>query len=325
VSRRHLLDAEALRHWPLPPLDPAGDKESRGRVVLIAGSREIPGAALLSALAALRAGAGKVLVATAESIAVPLALAVPELRVVGLPETAEGGIDPAGLAQLDKPLRAASVVLIGPGMQDEAATIACARALRRSHPSLPTLLDATAMGAAVHDPRPGASMLVTPHAGEMAHLTGLPKESLLAHPEKAACEAARWWNTIVALKGPSTVIAEPQGDVWVHEGGNPGLATAGSGDVLAGLIAGFAARGAPLAQAAAWGVAVHAMAGACLADRMGGMGFVASELPAEVPALLQGLAPGVLGRPVAALPAGPASSVDLRGAMPATPARRTAG
>jgi ADP-dependent NAD(P)H-hydrate dehydratase len=311
VSEIRLLDAEALRHWPLPPLDPEGDKEARGRVVLIAGSREIPGAASLSALAALRAGAGKVLVATAESIAVQLALAVPELRVVGLPETAGGGLDPAGLAQLDKPLSAASVLLIGPGMQDEAAAVACARALRRAHPALPTLLDATAMGAAVHNPLPGLPMLMTPHAGEMAHLTGLTKDSLLAHPEKAACEAARQWNAIVALKGPSTVIADPQGGIWVHQAGNPGLATAGSGDVLAGLIAGFAARGAPLVQAAAWGVAVHAMAGARLAERIGGPGFVASELSAEVPALLQGLT-------------GPAVPTGARGAVPAAPALRTA-
>jgi hydroxyethylthiazole kinase-like uncharacterized protein yjeF len=316
VNRKRLLDAGLLRQWPLAPLEPGCDKELRGRVLLIAGSREIPGAALLSAEAALRAGAGKVMVATAQSVAMHVAVTMPELRVVGLPETHGGGFDLAGLAHIDDALQHADVVLIGPGMQDEDAAVAFAQALRRRRPEVPTLLDAAAMGAATREPFPGPPALVTPHAGEMAHLNGQSKDSVLADAEGAAREAARWWNSIVALKGATTVIAEPQGDLWVHEGGNPGLATAGSGDVLAGLIAGFAARGATLVQAAAWGVAVHARAGDRLAGRMGGTGFLASELLAEVPALVQGLAPAAAGR---------STLVDQPGAVPAAPVRRTAG
>lgn len=313
---KRLLDASLLRQWPLAALEPGCDKELRGRVLLIAGSREIPGAALLAAQAALRAGAGKVMVATAQSVAMQVAVTMPELRVVGLPETHSGGFDLTGLARLDDALERADVVLIGPGMQDEDAAIAFAQALRKRHPDVPTLLDAAAMGAATREPVAGPPVLLTPHAGEMAHLNGQSKESVLADAEGAAREAARWWNSIVALKGATTVIAEPQGDLWVHEGGNPGLATAGSGDVLAGLIAGFAARGASLVQAAAWGVAVHARAGDRLAGRMGGMGFLASELLAEVPALVQGLAPAKSTRPI---------GVDPSHAMPAAPVRRTAG
>ncbi|HEY0818799.1 MAG TPA: NAD(P)H-hydrate dehydratase [Rhizobacter sp.] len=315
-ARTHALDADTLRGWPLAPLEPGCDKELRGRVVLVAGSREIPGAALLSAQAALRAGAGKVLVATAESVAMHVAVAMPELRVVGLPETRQGGLDPAGLARLDDSLRRADVVLVGPGLQDEEAAIALAALLRKRHPDVPTLLDAAAMGAAARDPQPGAPALLTPHAGEMAHLNGQSKDSVVADAEGAAREAARWWNSIVALKGATTVIAEPQGDTWVHEGGNPGLATAGSGDVLAGLIAGFAARGATLVQATAWGVVVHARAGDRLAARVGGMGFLASELLAEVPEVVRGLA-APAGRRL--------SPIDRPGAAPAGPVRRTAG
>jgi ADP-dependent NAD(P)H-hydrate dehydratase len=316
VTRTRLLDTGALRHWPLPPLGPGGDKESRGRVVLIAGSREIPGAALLAARAALRAGAGKVLVATGESVAMHVAVAMPELRVVGLPETSNGGFDLAGISRLDKALAQADVMLVGPGMQDEEAAIAFAQALRKRHPTVPTVLDAAAMGAASRDPLPGAPPLVTPHAGEMAHLNGQSKESVLDDAEGAAREAARWWNSIVVLKGATTVIAEPEGNTWVHAANNPGLATAGSGDVLVGLVAGFAARGASLVQAAAWGVAVHARAGDRLTGLMGGVGFLASELLAEVPALVQGLS---------APARGDVSLIDQRGAMPATPVRRTAG
>jgi ADP-dependent NAD(P)H-hydrate dehydratase len=321
MSRRRQLDAGALRHWPLPALEPDGDKELRGRVVLVAGSREIPGAALLAAQAALRAGAGKVLVATAQSVAVQVAIAMPELRVVGLPETHSGGFDPAGLSRLDEALQRADAVLIGPGMQDGGAAIAFAQALRKRHPGVPALLDAAAMGAAVRDPLPGKPALVTPHAGEMAKLSGQSKAAVLADAENIAQEAARWWNTIVALKGATTVIADPEGDLWVHEASNPGLATAGSGDVLAGLMAGFAARGASLVQAAAWAVAVHARAGDRLTGRMGGMGFLASELLAEVPALVQGLSPPNRGRP---LPINPPINHPA-GAMQATPVRRTVG
>lgn len=286
-TRRRVLDTGALRHWPLPPIDVGSDKESRGRVVLIAGSREIPGAALLAAQAALRAGAGKVLVATGESVAMQVAMAMPELRVVALPETAQGGLDPAGLSKLDTALSRANAVLVGPGMQDEAAAIDLAQALRQRYPGLPTLLDAAAMGAAAREPIAGHPVLLTPHAGEMAHLTGHDKTAVLDDAENAAREAARWWNAVVALKGATTVIADPLGETWVHDNANPGLATAGSGDVLAGLMVGFAARGAPLLQAAAWGVAVHARAG----DRLGAVGFLASELLAQVPALIGSLAP----------------------------------
>ncbi|MET0333684.1 MAG: NAD(P)H-hydrate dehydratase [Rhizobacter sp.] len=286
-----LIDDAALQAWPLPPLDHGCDKEARGRVVIIAGSREIPGAAILSAQAALRAGAGKVLIGTAESVAMHVAVAMPELRVVGLPETATGGFAPQGLARLQKALAGACAVLIGPGMQDEEASVLLTLALRHRFPDVPTILDAVAMGAASKELMPDTPVLLTPHAGEMAHLSGEAKERILDDPERAARDAARVWNAVVALKGATTVIADPGGRQWRHEGGNVGLATAGSGDVLAGLIAGFVARGATLAQAAAWGVAVHAQAGERLVARLGGVGFLASELPGEVPALLQSLAP----------------------------------
>lgn len=294
------LDDAALLAWPLPPLADDDDKEARGRVLIVAGSREVPGAAVLAAQAALRAGAGKVLMATTESVAIQVAVAVPELRVIGLPETAAGGIDPLGAAQLEEAAARSCVMLLGPGMQDEPAAVALAWALHRRCPQVPVIFDAAAMGAVARQLAPGAQALITPHAGEMAHLSGASKASVLADPPDAAGEAARGWNTCVVLKGGgTTVIAEPDGALWRHEGGNVGLATAGSGDVLAGLIAGFAARGAPLAQAAAWGVVVHAQAGERLARRLGGLGFLAGELALEVPTLLERMA-GASGTPAAA-------------------------
>ncbi|HEY8605783.1 MAG TPA: NAD(P)H-hydrate dehydratase [Noviherbaspirillum sp.] len=301
---RSINDA-LLRAWPLPMPAREGDKEERGRVLVIAGSREIPGAALLSATAALRAGAGKVTVATVAGIAQPLAFAIPETRVVELPETAAGGIAPAA-AETIGPLAARyDAVLIGPGLQDEQATCAFVMALMPHLGQARLILDAAAMSVvrrqlqavdACHHAQQkfiasfGSPALLTPHPGEMAHLASLDKDTVLANPMEAALQAARRWNALIALKGAITWIAAPSGQLWRHEGGNVGLAVSGSGDVLAGVIAGLAARGAPLEQAAAWAVALHARAGERLAQQHGTLGYLARELAAEVPALMHGLA-----------------------------------
>jgi NAD(P)H-hydrate repair Nnr-like enzyme with NAD(P)H-hydrate dehydratase domain len=129
----------------------------------------------------------------------------------------------------------------------------------------------------------------------MAHLTGIAKEGVTADPAELARRAAADWNAVVALKGAVTHIAAPNGERWRHEGGNVGLAISGSGDVLAGIIAGCAARGAPLDQAACWGVVLHARAGERLAARLGTLGYLAREIATEIPALLELFAGRVAG------------------------------
>jgi hydroxyethylthiazole kinase-like uncharacterized protein yjeF len=288
------IDDDALRHWPLPLLDGGSDKEERGRVVLLAASREIPGAAVLAATAALRAGAGKVTIGAPSSVAREIALAVIEARVIALEDTPEGGIAADGLGALDEFVGKTRAVLVGPGLPYDEATCDVARAMVERFSGAGIVFDAAAMRAACL-PHGGARrftdpVLLTPHAGEMASLTGASKEDVLADPASAAIAAARDWNAVVVLKGATTHIAAPDGRVWRHQANNPGLATSGSGDVLAGIIAGLIARGAPLEQAAAWGVALHARAGANLAQRVGPLGFLARELPAEVPSLMEALA-----------------------------------
>ncbi len=132
--------------------------------------------------------------------------------------------------------------------------------------------------------------ILTPHAGELAHLTGHDKDDIIAQPAESAMNTARQWNAVVALKGATTFVAEPTGSLWRHSGGNVGLAISGSGDVLAGVIAGLASRGASASQAAVWGVALHARAGERLAARSGPLGYLARDLSAEVPALMHALA-----------------------------------
>ena len=283
------VDTALLRSWPLPQPDPDGDKETRGRALVIAGSREMPGAALLAATAALRAGAGRLTVATAASVAPGVALALPEGRVIALPESPDGGLLADGIGALERVLRKTQAVLLGPGLQDEAATQVFVQALLARCGDAAVVLDALAMNVVDAVPRFDRPVLLTPHAGEMARLTGAAKATILQDAERACRGAAARWNAVVALKGARTWIATPQGQTWHHDGGTVGLATSGSGDTLAGLIVGLAARGAPLAQAAVWGVVLHARAGEALATRRGPLGFLAGELAAEVPMLMHAL------------------------------------
>jgi len=301
AAAMHDVTTELLRAWPLPMPGAGGDKEERGHVLVLGGSREMPGAVILAATAALRAGAGKLTVATGASVAQLVALAMPEARVIGLAETEAGGFLPEAIARLDPLADRVNAVLIGPGMQDEAAAAELVHGLlgRLQGSDTTVVLDACAMATLLHAPpgwdpdqefRFAQPVIVTPHCGEMAHLTGASKPDIVAGPDARARAAAARWNAVVALKGARTVIASPAGEMWQHEGGNVGLAISGSGDTLAGIIAGLAARGATLEQATCWGVALHARAGERLAARLGVLGYLAREIPDEIPALLESVA-----------------------------------
>ncbi len=302
----HDVDTALLRSWPVPMPAGEGDKEIRGHVLVLGGSCEMPGAIILAATAALRAGAGKLTIATGQSVAQLVALAMPEARVIGLREHASAGLCINAVASLDPLADCVDAVLIGPGMQDEPATAELVHALlpRLGDSRVAVVLDACAMGALLHPPagwpagepwRFKRPVIVTPHAGEMAHLTGIAKNEIAAGPDPKALDAAQAWNAVVALKGARTVIATPGGTLYQHEGGNVGLAISGSGDVLAGIIAGLAARGAPLDQAACWGVALHARAGERLAERLGTLGYLAREISQEIPSLLEQIAGKLAG------------------------------
>lgn len=282
------IDRELLRSWPLPPPSADADKESRGRVLVVAGSREMAGAAMLAGVAALRAGAGKLVIATSRARAPWLSVAVPEARVIGLAETRSGAFALRGVDALAAEARGADALLLGPGMIDEAGSVAFVGALLGAAPDVPAVLDALGINALPMLGERGR-VLITPHAGEMAHLTGAAKEAIVDDPRAAAQGAAARWHAVVTLKGAVTWIVMPGGEAWRHAAGHPGLATSGSGDVLAGLAAGFVARGAGLTQAACWGAAVHAAAGRRASARVGRLGFLARELGAEVPGVLQEL------------------------------------
>ncbi|VTU31228.1 Nicotinamide nucleotide repair protein [Variovorax sp. PBS-H4] len=288
LPRAAALTEASLAHWPLPDPGPNADKEARGQVLVIAGSTELRGAALLAGIAALRAGAGKLTIACPASIAPGLALAVPESRVIPLPETRGGGLAARGCEALAPLAERVAAVVVGPGLRDERGSMPFVRRLLPLFRECTVLLDSIAMSVATERPF-DTPVLLTPHAGEMAHLSGLSKEAIAQEALAVACEAAVRWNACVVLKGARTIIATPQGRAWRFDDGSLGLATSGSGDVLAGLMGGFAARGLPPEQAAAWAVVVHAKAGNNLGRRLGPVGYLARELGGEVPAVMRKL------------------------------------
>ena len=292
MSEAERLDAELLRDFPLPHLPEDSGKEDRGRLLVIAGSRELAGAALLAGVAALRAGAGKLQIGTARSIAAALAVALPEARVIGHPETDEGCIAEDGIPPLIRWAKAAQAVAVGCGMQPGPPLERFLSALLRCGACCPMVLDAAVLDCL---PRieaevcawPGGTILL-PHSGEMARLLDKDREEVEADPAAAAREAAQRFKAAALIKGRYSFVAEPGGRSFRLEGGGVGLATSGSGDVLSGIVGGLCARGAEPLTALLWGAWLHAQAGRILTERVGRLGFLASELPDLVPGLLPG-------------------------------------
>ncbi len=277
------LTDKLLQTMPLPAPAEDGDKEERGRVLVVGSSTGVPGAAVLSGVASLRAGAGKLQLAVPRSLTGAIGVSMPECACIGLHSD---GRDDAVLA---KAAARADSVLLGPGLDADDNT------KRLTHTLLETvqasfILDAGALRSvlALRDvlARQTRSAILTPHAGEMAAIFGITKDAVKAEPTKMARQLAIDLRCIVALKGATTYIADPHGEIWENVEGSVGLGTCGSGDVLAGLIAGLAARGAAPLVATLWGVFVHACAGARLARRIAPLGFLAREIADELPGVL---------------------------------------
>ena len=281
------LDRAALDVFPLPEVS-GGDKDSQGQILILAGSRSVPGAALLAAHAAMRAGAGKLQIATVESFAVPLAIAMPEAMVLGFAEADDGGFALDSIDSLIEAAAKAVAIVAGPGLAGNAsgaplAGKSCALGKRLA-------LDAALLHAlADHDARHATvPPVLLPHAGEMASLLDCTPEEIEAEPLAAGRRAADRFGAVTLVKGVRSHVVAPDGRAWLYCGGGPGLGISGSGDVLAGIVGGLLARGAEPLTALLWSVWLHGEAGAALGRRIGPRGFLARELPAEIPALLFG-------------------------------------
>ncbi len=289
------ITADLLRTMPLPA--PGEDKEDRGRVLIAGGSRAVPGAVLLAAEAALRAGAGKLQVAVGQGIAPGLALCLPEAMVMGLPETEGGDLAPEAAEELAKSAGRADALLLGPGAMAKDETNALVEGvLAHLDPAKSPMIALDAGALCQHEAlqaalRPYAGRAVlTPHAGEMATMLAISRDDVEADPLGAGRHAASLLQAVIVVKGAQTHVVSPDGAAWFYPGGGAGLGTSGSGDVLAGVLAGLLARGTPPAHAACWAVWLHGEAGRVLARRIGPIGFLARELAAEVPRLMAGVA-----------------------------------
>jgi len=260
--------------------------------MVVGGSVEVPGALLLSGVAALRAGAGKLQLAAPRSAATALGIALPEARAFSLPETGDGFLDRKAALRVAECAGQANAVLIGPGMLGEEAILSFMESLLPRLAGKQVVIDAIALSAL----RGGRfrftedmHVVITPNPAEMAKITGSTKEAVEADLRGVAMRVAEDLNAVVALKGSQTFIATPYGEVFRYSEGDVGLATSGSGDILAGILVGLLARGATLDQAAVWAVFLHGAAGNRLKRRLGPVGFLARELSDEVPALMNSL------------------------------------
>ena len=285
------LTASMLRAWPLPmPVD--GDKHDRGTVLVIGGSPETPGAALLAGVAAMRAGAGRLQLLTCASAADGMALAVPEALVSGLATTATGGLDlPRAEDRVGGLAAGADAVVIGPGLVDpEAIAALLAMVFAGVRTDTVVVIDAQAIGCfsgldqEVGEPR--ARLVLTPNHGEASAYVSEVDEP--AVPGSHAATVAAMSGAVVTMHGD---VATSDGRRWTGGPGSLGLGTSGSGDVLAGLIGGLGARCRESAQAACWGTYLHGAAGERLARRIGPIGYLARELADEAPCVLAELAP----------------------------------
>ena len=278
-----VLDAESVaRVLPARPVD--AHKFSFGVVVAVAGSLDYAGAAYMTALGTARSGAGMVALAVPDSLRPVFAGRLPEAIVLGLPEADGGGIDAA--ASRDTVLeREPAAIVFGPGLKESADYRAMLLELLATD-AAPLVVDAGAL------PMLGsadewwigtrARCVLTPHAGEFTRLTGVTPGASDGERSAAAATASERFGQVVVLKGARTVISAPDGRMATSPCANPLLATAGSGDILAGYIGGLMGQGADPFDAACAGVFLHARAGERLAQSLGDAGLLATELALEM-------------------------------------------
>jgi hydroxyethylthiazole kinase-like uncharacterized protein yjeF len=279
-----------LRGWRLPA--PGKDKEARGRVLVLGGTASTPGAVLLAGEAVLRAGGGKLQIATAEPVAAALAVAVPEALVAPLATDRAGNIGAEAAEEILSLAEGCDTLLVGPGFADIDASVELLE-LVLPQVSCPVVVDA--LGSAyVTRHRDGLAHLggravLTLNPDELAKTLDTSPDDVEDDPAAAVLRLAKDGSAVVVCGGQGKTIASPDGRLWTSSSGNPGLGVSGSGDVQAGIVAGLLSRGAEPEQAAVWGGHLHGSAGDRLAKQVGTLGFLARELAGQVPRLLDEL------------------------------------
>jgi NAD(P)H-hydrate epimerase len=270
----------------LPPRPADAQKGDAGRVFLLAGSSGMSGAAALCAMGALRAGAGLVTLGIPKSLHAPMVEKLTEAMFKVLPETKQGSLSLSGLPEIVTTIEKMDAVGIGPGLSREPQTVKLVHQLLPKFVK-PLVLDADALNALAEDvdllrklPLP---VILTPHPGEMGRLIRLSAEQVQQDRERIAVEFAKKYRVILVLKGHRTVVGSYDGAVYVNETGNPGMASGGCGDVLAGVIAALLGQKVPVFEAAVLGVHLHGLAGDLAAAQRGQIGLLASDVADRIP------------------------------------------
>ncbi|WP_286961208.1 MULTISPECIES: NAD(P)H-hydrate dehydratase [Arsenicicoccus] len=292
MSRQpEVVSSGLLRGWELP--GHGGDKESNGRVLVVGGNVRMPGGVVLAAEAALRAGAGKLQIATVEPLAVPMGMAIPEAYVAGLAADDDGNLAPGTADEIVELAEGCAAVLLGPGIMSPDAAVAL---LERVVPRLDVSVVIDALGMAyLTEHADGVKhldgrVILSPNAGELAQTLDEDEDAVSEDPLGAALRLSRRAGAVVVSGASTTYVTTPgtraTADLWAVQTGGQGMAVSGSGDVKAGMLVGLLGRGAEPAQAGVWGAYVHGRAGERLVAVHGRRGFLARELLAEIPRAL---------------------------------------
>ncbi|UCE17813.1 MAG: NAD(P)H-hydrate dehydratase [Gemmatimonadota bacterium] len=274
----------------IPRRAPNAHKGDCGRVAVVAGSVGMTGAAALSCQAALRAGAGMTILGIPRSLNDVMEIKLTETMTKPLPETKERTLSLAAESGIEELMDWADVLAIGPGLSLNKETQELVRNITRKV-RIPTVIDADGLNALAghHDCLADrkAELILTPHAGELSRLIDRPIGEIEAHRISLAQKVGEDLGVVLVLKGAPTVVADPTGTVHINSTGNAGMATAGCGDVLTGLIAGLLAQGLKGPEAAVAGVFLHGAAGDLAAEKKGTLGVIAGDIAEKIPAAIR--------------------------------------
>jgi len=276
----------------IPVRKKEANKGSFGRVLIISGSTGMTGAGCLTAMAALRSGAGLVYIGVPSSLWHIYASSVTEAITLPLDDDGSGRLSQSLIDRIDTVIEKKDVIAIGPGLSVNNAIIEIVGSVIKKA-QVPLVIDADALNAISADvsilKHLRVPAVITPHPGEMSRLTGIDIADIQNNRLEVAGEFAARWNVVTVLKGAGTVVAKPDGALFLNTTGNPGMATAGSGDVLAGIIAGLIGQGMKPEDAAVAGVYLHGYAGDVARSKKGECGMIAGDIIGELPGILKSL------------------------------------
>lgn len=277
INLQNLTKEWVVKRLPSRPKD--ANKGTFGKVLVIAGSENFPGAAYLSCTSAYRVGAGLVTLVTVPSVKVIISRKLPEVTFLSFKEVHEK-------------LSYFNVCLLGPGLgQNDKTTKITEELLSKRLPTM--VIDGDGLNILSKMDKwwemLSGEVVLTPHPGEMSRLTGMTIDKIQKDRISIVRRFSKKWNQVVVLKGANSVIVSPTGEVKINPFANPALATAGTGDVLSGIIAGFIAQGLKLFDAACCGVYIHALVGELISKKIGDAGMLASDLLPLLPKTMQKL------------------------------------